>query len=170
MHDFGSAMHDGRLHADLVMQLLLGKSLSAVLESGRLPLSKAMYTAACVADALEAAQGGPDPRDIKPSSIVVADDGEATVVDFGITKSSDARHDITTRWSPGNDPSPAPPGTWSNRDRPRATAGFFHENGQHFDRVSRHSATAAGTECSGRRAGQDFHLAGVERVIGADHG
>ncbi|WP_432040943.1 protein kinase domain-containing protein [Streptomyces chartreusis] len=97
VHDFGSAMYDGRLHAYLVMQLLPGKSLSTVLEAGRLPLSKAMYTAACVADALEAAhEAGLAHRDIKPSNIIVRSSGEATVVDFGITRSSDARHDITT--------------------------------------------------------------------------
>ncbi|GAA2359297.1 serine/threonine-protein kinase [Streptomyces cuspidosporus] len=97
VHDFGSAMYDGRLHAYLVMQLLPGKSLSTVLEAGRLPLSKAMYTAACVADALEAAhEAGLTHRDIKPSNIIVRSSGEATVVDFGITRSSDARHDITT--------------------------------------------------------------------------
>ncbi|MES4908889.1 MULTISPECIES: serine/threonine-protein kinase [unclassified Streptomyces] len=97
VHDFGSAMYGGRLHAYLVMQLLPGKSLSTVLEAGRHPLSKAMYTAACVADALEAAhEAGLTHRDIKPSSIIVRSSGEATVVDFGITRGSDARHDITT--------------------------------------------------------------------------
>ncbi|MFH9090505.1 protein kinase [Streptomyces sp. NPDC017673] len=97
VHDFGSAMYDGRLHAYLVMQLLPGKSLSTVLEAGRLPLSKAMYAAACVADALEAAhEAGLTHRDIKPSNIIVRSSGEASVVDFGITRSSDARHDITT--------------------------------------------------------------------------
>jgi serine/threonine-protein kinase len=97
VHDFGSAMHDGRLHAYLVMQLLPGKSLSTVLEAGRLPPPKAMDTAACVADALEAAhEAGLTHRDIKPSNIIIRSSGEATVVDFGITRSSDARHDITT--------------------------------------------------------------------------
>lgn len=90
-------MYEGRLHAYLVMQLLPSKSLSTVLEAGRLPLSKAMYTADCVADALEAAhEAGLTDRDIKPSNIIVRSSGEATVVDFGITRSSDTRHDITT--------------------------------------------------------------------------
>ncbi|MFH8562049.1 serine/threonine-protein kinase [Streptomyces sp. NPDC017988] len=97
VHDFGSAVHEGRRHACLVMQLVPGKSLSTVLETGRLPLSKAMYTAACVAEALEAAhEAGLTHRDIKPSNIIVRPTGAATVVDFGITRSSDARHDITT--------------------------------------------------------------------------
>ncbi|MFF7986975.1 protein kinase [Streptomyces sp. NPDC007901] len=98
VHDFGSAVHRGRPYAYLVMQLLSGKSLSSVLEAGRLPLPTALYTASCVADALGAAhEAGLTHRDIKPSNIMVLDDdGEATVVDFGITKGSDARHDITT--------------------------------------------------------------------------
>ncbi|MFJ1601510.1 protein kinase [Streptomyces sp. NPDC088261] len=97
VHDFGSATHHGRPYAYLVMQLLPGRSLNAVLEAGRLPLWKALYTAACVADALDAAhEAGLTHRDIKPSNIMVEDYGEATVVDFGITKGSDAGHDITT--------------------------------------------------------------------------
>ncbi|MDW8805502.1 protein kinase [Streptomyces scabiei] len=97
VHDFGSAMHHGRPYAYLVMQLLPGTSLSALLESGPLPLPKALYMASCVADALDAAhEAGLTHRDIKPSNIMVRDNGEATVVDFGITKGSDARHDITT--------------------------------------------------------------------------
>lgn len=97
VHDFGSAMHHGRPYAYLVMQLLTGKSLSAILETGRPPLPNALYTAACVADALDAAhEAGLTHRDIKPSNIMVQDNSEATVVDFGITKGSDARHNITT--------------------------------------------------------------------------
>ncbi|KEF04818.1 serine/threonine protein kinase [Streptomyces rimosus] len=96
VHDFGSAVHDGRLYAYLVMQLLPGRPLSTVLEAGRLPLPKALYTAACVADALTAAhRAGLTHRDIKPSNIRVRSSGTATVVDFGITKGSDERHDIT---------------------------------------------------------------------------
>ncbi|MEU9031457.1 protein kinase [Streptomyces sp. NPDC048383] len=97
VHDFGSAKHDGRLYAYLVMELLRGEPLSVVLKSGRLPLREVVRTAACVADALGTAHAtGLTHRDIKPSNIVVGSSGKATVVDFGITKSSDARHDITT--------------------------------------------------------------------------
>ncbi|MFF5475391.1 protein kinase [Streptomyces achromogenes] len=98
VHDFGSSMHDGRLYSYLVMQLLPGKSLSTFLEHGRMPLPPALYVAACVADALDAAhRAGLTHRDIKPSNIIVdPTKGKATVVDFGITKSSDPRHDITT--------------------------------------------------------------------------
>ena len=97
VHDFGSALQNGRQYAYLVMELLQGKPLSVVLESGRLPLPEVLRTATCVADALGTAhQAGLTHRDIKPSNIIVRLNGTATVVDFGITKSSDARHDITT--------------------------------------------------------------------------
>ncbi|MFJ3728553.1 protein kinase [Streptomyces sp. NPDC090045] len=97
VHDFGSAMHNGQTCAYLVMELLAGQPLSAALQAGRLPLPKAMYVAACIADALEAAHdAGLTHRDIKPSNIMIRSNGKATVVDFGITKGSDGRHDVTT--------------------------------------------------------------------------
>lgn len=97
VHDFGSAIHHGRLLAYLVMELLPGQSLSATLESGRLVLPKALRIAAGVADALDAAHtAGLTHRDIKPSNIMILPDGMPKVVDFGITKGSDERHDLTT--------------------------------------------------------------------------
>lgn len=97
VHDFGSSLHEGRQYAYLVMQLLLGDPLSTVLEAGRLPLPDVVRTAGCIADALGTAhEAGLVHRDIKPANIIVRPDGTATVVDFGITKSSAERHDITT--------------------------------------------------------------------------
>nr|MDT0521285.1 protein kinase [Streptomyces sp. DSM 41633] len=97
VHDFGSAVHGGQTCAYLVMELLAGHPLSTALEAGRLPLPKAMYVAACVADALEAAHdAGLTHRDIKPSNIMIRSNGKATVVDFGITKGADGQHDVTT--------------------------------------------------------------------------
>jgi serine/threonine-protein kinase len=97
VHDFGSTTHNGQPCAYLVMELLPGKPLSAALEAGRLPLPKALSVATCVADALKAAHDADlTHRDIKPSNIIIRSNGKATVVDFGITKGSDERHDITT--------------------------------------------------------------------------
>ncbi|MEU5646847.1 protein kinase domain-containing protein [Streptomyces milbemycinicus] len=96
VHDFGTAVHDRQRYVYLVMELLPGKPLSAILEAGRVPLPNALYVVGCVADALGAAhEAGLTHRDIKPSNIVVRPRGRAKVVDFGITKGSDERHDIT---------------------------------------------------------------------------
>ncbi|NEB51936.1 protein kinase [Streptomyces griseus] len=97
VHDFGSAVHEGHRHAYLVMRLLPGKALSTVLEAGHLSLPAAIHTASRVADALKSAhQAGLTHRDVTPSNIIISPAGEPTVVDFGTTKGSDARHDITT--------------------------------------------------------------------------
>ncbi|MFC8834850.1 protein kinase [Streptomyces griseoincarnatus] len=97
VHDFGSTTHNGQPCAYLVMELLPGKPLSAVLKAERLPLPKALSVAAYVADALKAAHDADlTHRDIKPSNIIIRSNGKTTVVDFGITKGNDERHDITT--------------------------------------------------------------------------
>ncbi|WP_369394802.1 protein kinase [Streptomyces sp. CG1] len=114
VHDFGSATHDGQLYAYLVMELPQGEPRNVVLEGGRLPLPELVRTAACVADALGTAhEAGLTHRDIKPSNIIIRPNSEATVVDFGITKSSDVRDDhraTALRWDfLAPDPS-GPPG------------------------------------------------------------
>ncbi|MGX1887568.1 protein kinase domain-containing protein [Streptomyces sp. NPDC055287] len=91
VHDFGSTTHNGQTCAYLVMELLPGRPLSAALDAGSLPMAKALYVTACVADALEAAHdAGLTHRDIKPSNIMIRSNGKATVVDFGITKGTTA--------------------------------------------------------------------------------
>ncbi|MEW1551869.1 protein kinase domain-containing protein [Streptomyces tsukubensis] len=96
VHDFGSTLHHGRLYAYLVMELVAGQPLSAYLQDGPVPLRNAVYTAGRVAEALGAAhRAGLTHRDIKPSNIIITPNGGPKVVDFGITKSTDTRHDIT---------------------------------------------------------------------------
>jgi serine/threonine protein kinase len=80
----------------------LSRRHSAWCEGWRLALPEVVRTAACVADTLGTAhEAGLTHRDIKASNIIVRSSGKATVVDFGIAKSSDARHDITTTGDPG---------------------------------------------------------------------
>ena len=78
----------------LIMQFLSSITLAAVLrDGGPLQLHEAAQVGAEVASALSAAHGlGIVHRDVKPSNILIADDGSALISDFGI---SHALGDVT---------------------------------------------------------------------------
>ena len=78
----------------LIMQFLSSITLAAVLrDGGPLQLHEAAQVGAEVASALSAAHGlGIVHRDVKPSNILIADDGGALISDFGI---SQALGDVT---------------------------------------------------------------------------
>ncbi|MEU6824335.1 bifunctional serine/threonine-protein kinase/ABC transporter substrate-binding protein [Streptomyces atriruber] len=82
VHDHGE--DDGTPY--LVMALVQGRSLDQVLrESVRVPVADALRWAADVCRALDVAHAaGIVHRDIKPGNVMVAPDGTAKVVDFGI--------------------------------------------------------------------------------------
>ncbi|MER5255664.1 protein kinase [Streptomyces sp. NPDC002855] len=82
VHDHGS--DDGTPY--LVMALVQGRSLDQVLrESVRVPVADALRWAADVCRALDTAHSaGVVHRDIKPGNVMIAQDGSAKVVDFGI--------------------------------------------------------------------------------------
>ncbi|MET8685878.1 bifunctional serine/threonine-protein kinase/ABC transporter substrate-binding protein [Streptomyces sp. NPDC004732] len=82
VHDHGE--DDGTPY--LVMALVPGRSLDQVLrESVRVPVADALRWAADICRALDVAHAaGIVHRDIKPGNVMVAPDGTAKVVDFGI--------------------------------------------------------------------------------------
>ncbi|MGW0903471.1 protein kinase domain-containing protein [Streptomyces sp. NPDC002853] len=86
VHDHGT--DDGSPHPTpyLVMALVRGRSLAQVLrEDVRVPVADALRWAADICRALDAAHSaGVVHRDIKPGNIMIARDGTAKVVDFGI--------------------------------------------------------------------------------------
>jgi Tol biopolymer transport system component len=84
------AIFDVSLDGDvpfLVTEFVDGKTLRAELERGPLPVERAVDLGAQIADALAAAHdAGIVHRDLKPENVMVAHEGRAKVLDFGIAK------------------------------------------------------------------------------------
>ena len=73
----------------LVSEWLEGKSLRDELSRGALPLKRLLDLAVQIADGLAAAHAtGIVHRDIKPENVMLARDGTARIVDFGLARSS----------------------------------------------------------------------------------
>jgi serine/threonine protein kinase/beta-lactam-binding protein with PASTA domain len=74
----------------IVMEYVAGSDLKALLmRSGALPIEQAVYVGECVANGLDAAHRiGMVHRDIKPQNIIVGEQGQVKITDFGIAKSS----------------------------------------------------------------------------------
>src|SRR5439155_25399047 len=74
----------------LVMEFVDGDDLAMRLARGRLPVDAALAIARQIADALDAAhEKGIVHRDLKPANILIAQDGNVKVLDFGLAKISD---------------------------------------------------------------------------------
>lgn len=83
VHAFGEIGDD----LYLVMRMIRGDALSTLLDRGRLSRSEALDVLAQVADALDSAhQVNLVHRDVKPDNILVSEDGNAYLADFGLTR------------------------------------------------------------------------------------
>jgi serine/threonine-protein kinase len=83
VYDVGDA--DGRLF--IVMERVEGRSLRDLLSEGALPLSRALHVARGVARGLtKAHEKGVVHRDLKPDNVMLTDDGEVKILDFGLAK------------------------------------------------------------------------------------
>ena len=82
IHDIDETA-DNRLF--IVMDFYEGKTLKEMIESGPLPIDKAIDIAIQVAQGLaKAHESGVVHRDIKPANILIGQDGIARIVDFGL--------------------------------------------------------------------------------------
>ena len=74
----------------IAMEMIRGETLRALLSSGPLPYRKAIAIATEIADALaKAHETGLVHRDLKPENLMVAQDGNAKILDFGLAKLRD---------------------------------------------------------------------------------
>ncbi|WP_329489592.1 serine/threonine protein kinase [Kitasatospora sp. NBC_01246] len=87
LHDYGRVQQGAWSTHYLVMELVRGRPLSAVLKEGTPDPALALKWARQVCKALDAAhRSGVVHRDIKPENIMIAESGEAKVLDFGIAR------------------------------------------------------------------------------------
>ncbi|MBB5114313.1 protein kinase [Micromonospora echinospora] len=87
----------------LVMEFVAGEPLSRRIEdAGHLEVAETMSIVAQVAQALHAAHGrGIVHRDVKPSNLLVQDDGTVVLVDFGVARSTNITSITSTNAVPG---------------------------------------------------------------------
>jgi serine/threonine protein kinase len=82
----------------LVMELVRGRTLTDVIrEQGALPAREVVRIGAAVLEALDAAHSaGVLHRDVKPSNVILGDDGRVALTDFGIATVDSDPADVTT--------------------------------------------------------------------------
>jgi len=74
----------------IVMEYVAGKTLDKIISRKGLRMSEALRYAAQIADGLAAAHGaGIIHRDLKPANVIVNEQGEIKILDFGLAKPSE---------------------------------------------------------------------------------
>jgi len=80
----------------IVMEYVRGRTLREVLEHGKVPLEVALVVADKVAMGLAFChESGVVHRDVKPANILLSEEGEVKLTDFGIAKAQDASITVT---------------------------------------------------------------------------
>ena len=75
----------------MVSELVSGETLAALIERGPLPLRKLLDIATQIADGMAAAHAARIiHRDLKPANIMIAEDGRAKILDFGLARQASA--------------------------------------------------------------------------------
>jgi eukaryotic-like serine/threonine-protein kinase len=92
----------------IVMEYIVGKSLELLIEAQEVGLQDAQRYGALIAEALAAAHdAGIIHRDLKPTNIMVTDNGQVKVLDFGVAKPSETTTSADTSTAT---PGPTRPG------------------------------------------------------------
>jgi WD40 repeat protein len=103
VHDVGTADD----HLFVAMELVDGKTLREIFETGRLPVSRALDVGTQIADGLARAHAaGIVHRDLKPENVMITKDGFVKILDFGLAKLTNVATDDQT-----NLPTAAPQAT-----------------------------------------------------------
>jgi serine/threonine protein kinase len=92
---YGFGEIEGRLYVD--MRLIEGRDLKTILDAGALSAERTVRIIEQVASAFKAAHDiGLVHRDVKPSNILVTNDGFADLIDFGIARAAEGTRMTST--------------------------------------------------------------------------
>ncbi|MFB6888877.1 protein kinase [Kitasatospora sp. NPDC056327] len=114
VHDLGEGELAGRRVTYLVMELLVGRTLTAVLRDGPPDPAQSLRWVRQICSALAAAHdAGMVHRDIKPENIMVTEAGAAKVLDFGIAQLDTGAGGLTTTGTLIGSPAYMAPERWT---------------------------------------------------------
>ncbi|MFE7492274.1 protein kinase, partial [Kitasatospora sp. NPDC057541] len=114
VHDLGEGELGGRTVTYLVMELLIGRTLTAVLRDGPVDPVRSLRWGRQICSALAAAHdAGMVHRDIKPENIMVTEAGAVKVLDFGIAQLDIGTGGLTTTGTVIGSPAYMAPERWT---------------------------------------------------------